>query len=161
MAAIDVAGARGTVTDPEAMYRALNGMEGTVAALDPRMVCGRDHLLSAARHAVRAFARGSNSSSNLGLETILYASGERQISRALSKMGVTEGAEGVALVIFDTAPEEVIGSLGMTRDDGLLECTVRKLLAYGISKEEMESVPGDLGADLVLERVAFVEMLKR
>jgi len=161
MAAIEVAGARGAVTDLEAMYRALNEMDGTVAALDPRMVCGSEHLLSAARHAVRAFARGSNSSSSLSLETILYASGERQISRALSKMGVTEGAEGVALVIFDAAPKEVIGSLGMRRDDELLECTVHKLLAYGISKEEMKSVPGDLRADLVLERVAFVEMLKR
>jgi len=161
MSNIEVIGARGHVTDPEELYRSLNGMEGTVVALDPGMVCGKDHLSSAATHAERAFQRGTNSSSSLGIETVLYASGERQISRALDRMAVPRGATEVALVLFDLDPERLLDLLDMERDDALLECTVEKLLAFGIGRDEIGSVPEEMRDELVLERVAFVEMLKR
>jgi KEOPS complex subunit Cgi121 len=161
MTGIEVIGARGPVDVPDQLYQRLNGMNGMVVALDPGMVCGREHLLSAAQHARRAFERGTNSSSNLGIETILYASGERQISRALDKMGIAEGATGIALVIYDASPDEVLDALGMERDDNLLDCALEKLLAFGIKEEEMDSLPEELRGDLILERVAFVEVLKR
>ena len=160
MSAIEVAGARGRFS-PENLYANLNDMGGPAVAIDPRMVCGRDHLVSAAEHALRAFERGTNSSSSLGLETVLYASGERQISRALEKMGLKPGREEVALVLFDLVADQVIETLGMVRDDSLLECTREKLLAFGIAQEELDTVPPELAGELVLESVAFVEMIKR
>jgi KEOPS complex subunit Cgi121 len=161
MPRIEVIGARGQVVDGEELYRSLNGMPGTIAAMDPGMVCGTDHLLSAAMHALRAFERGTNSSSSLGIETVLYASGERQISRALERMSIKGGSEGLAMVLFDADPAEVLDALAMTRDDGVLECGPEKIGSFGIGEEEMRTVPEDQRRDLVLERVAFVEMLKR
>ncbi len=158
---IEVVGARGNVADPEELYGSLNGREEVVVALNPAMVCGRQHLLSAAMHALRAFERGTNSSTSLGIETLLYASGERQISHALDKMGIAEEMKGVALILFDADPDEVIDALQMSRDDGLLDCDPERVLAFGIGEDEIRSVPDELMADLVLERVAFVEMLKR
>lgn len=162
MKGIEIVGAKGKVSDPEELYLTLHRMgEGSAAAMNSKKVCGKEHLMSAATHAQRAFERGTNSSSSLGLETVLYASGERQISRALEKMGLLPGSEEVALVLFDLDPDEAIRGLGMARDDGILECTLEKLKAFGITDEELDAVPQELIGDLVLERVAFVEIVKR
>jgi KEOPS complex subunit Cgi121 len=162
MSGIEVAGARGQIPDPDELYGQLNSIgEGSVVALNPEMVCGIDHLLSAAEHAVRAFERGTNSSSSLGLETVLYASGERQIVKALDKMGVRPGSQAVALVLFDLDPDRVIEKLDLKRDDEILDCTRSKLREFGIPKEELDALPSDMAIDLVLERVAFVELIKR
>ena len=162
MSGIEIAGARGKIPDPEELYGKLNSFgEGSVVALNPEMVCGIDHLLTAAEHAKRAFERETNSSSSLGLETILYASGERQIVKALGKMGVLPRSQAVALVLFDLDPDSIIEGLGLKRDDGILECTCMKLRAFGIPQEELDALPLDMAIDLVLERVAFVELIKR
>jgi KEOPS complex subunit Cgi121 len=162
MSGILVAGARGKIPDPEELYGRLNCLEeGSVVALNPEMVCGIDHLLTAAFHAKRAFERRTNSSSSLGLETILYASGERQIVKALDKMGILPGSQAVALVLFDLDPNSIIEGLGLKRDDGVLECTSMKLREYGIPDEELDALPLDMALDLVLERVAFVDLIKR
>lgn len=162
MSGIEVAGAKGNIPDPEELYGRLNSIgEGSVVALNPELVCGIDHLLAAAVHAMRAFEQGTNSSSSLGLETILYASGERQIVKALDKMGISPGSQTVALVLFDLDPDSIIEDLGLKRDDCVLECTRMKLIAYGIPEEELNAIPLDMAIDLVLERVAFVELIKR
>ena len=162
MKGIEIVGAKGKVSDPEELYLTLQRMgHGSAAVMNPDKVCGKEHLMSAATHAQRAFERGNNSSSSLGLETVLYASGERQISRALEKMGLIPGSEEVALVLFDLDPDDAIEGLGMARDDGVLECTLEKLRAFGITDEELNAVPRELMCDLVLERVAFVEIIKR
>lgn len=64
------------------------------------VVVGPRHVASAARHALRAFARGQHRAQSLGLEFLCYLAGERQIARALEKVGVAAGsreAVGVAL----------------------------------------------------------------
>ncbi|MFP4170506.1 MAG: KEOPS complex subunit Cgi121 [Methanomassiliicoccales archaeon] len=158
-AMIHILGARGDVGDPEEVLDILRSL-GQGVPIDPDMVVGRDHLESAAEHALRAFERGTNTASSLGMETLMYASGERQISRATEKMGVKGHSQGMALVLFDLDPEKALEALGMERDYSLLEGDLEKLRRHGIGEEEILAA-GDLALDLVLERVAFVEMTKR
>jgi KEOPS complex subunit Cgi121 len=162
MVKIDILGVRGQVQDTKVFISALQSIGGGEGlALDADMICGRDHLISATMHAKRAFERGVNASTNLAMETMLYASGERQISKATRKMGLKVGCERMALVLFNVQDlQKVLRDHGLERDDTVLEASVEKALRFGISHEELRAVPADRFEDLVLERVAFVGLHK-
>jgi len=159
---IEVIGATGEIGSPAEFISSLARAEGEVLAVNADMVCGRDHLLSAALHAWRAFRRGSNSADTLAMETLLYAAGERQISRAMDKMGVPAGASRLGLVLFNVPdPEGLIASLALQRRDEVLDASEEKLIRLGTSKEELGILPEQIRGDLALEMVAFVDLLKR
>ena len=159
----DIVGARGGIADPKAFVDALQALSrGKALALNADLVCGVDHLRSAVAHALRAFEQGRNVSTTLAMETMLYASGERQISRATEKIGVGEGTERLAMVLFDVEDVEgILQSLGLARDDSVIDSSTAKIMRFGISKREMEAIPEEDWPGLVLERVAFVELQKR
>lgn len=128
--------------------------------LDARMVFGEDHLRSAALHANRAFRQGQNVAATLGMEFLLYASGERQIRRAIEKMGAKSGRPFVLVLFGKVSAKVVLRNFGWRRSDALLKPNARFLRDYGISKEEIASRPRGKATDLVLERVALVDLLK-
>ena len=162
MSEYEIVGARGKVHDPSHLLKRLQALRsGQVLALDAGMVCGREHLESAVEHALRAFARGTNSANSVTMETMLYASGERQISKAREKMSVKQGADSVALVLFGASKDDVLEITGLEEDDTVLECSRSKLIRFGIEPGELDAVPKEKASDLALERVAFVEILKR
>lgn len=160
-----VVGARGKVGRAEDFVRLLQQESEKlgirVQAFDADMIFGADHLQTAAEHAERSFARGSNIASDLMVEILVYAAGERQISKALQKVGVKDGQERV--VLLTDAGEHLVNlliSLGLSRDDDVIQGEREYLHEFGISKEELETVSSGKVFDLVLERVAFVELLK-
>jgi KEOPS complex subunit Cgi121 len=162
MSDYEIVGARGKVLSPSHLLNGLRSVRsGQVLALDAGMVCGREHLESAVEHAQRAFARGNNSAKDIMMETMLYASGERQISKAREKMSVKEGSDGVALVLFGAGKDDVFRITGLEEDGAVLECSRSKLIRFGIEPGELDAVPPERASDLALERVAFVEILKR
>jgi KEOPS complex subunit Cgi121 len=158
-----LSGGRGKVNDPVAFLDAVRAHhDGDLLAVDASMVCGPEHMTSALVHAERAFRYGKNAAETLTLETMLYLSGERQLSKAKEKMGLRAGSERVALLFLEHGPEEGLWDhLGLTRDDSVLDFEVAKAVSFGISEGELASVPGHMAQDLVLERVAFVDMIKR
>jgi KEOPS complex subunit Cgi121 len=162
MVKVEIVGARGPVAKPESLIDALRSLDGGEGAvLDADMVCGADHLRSAAMHALRAFGRGDNASSTLAMETLLYASGERQITKAMKKVGLRPGAERVALVLFDVEDVgAVLCALELRRDDAVLEPSLEKARRFGITEQELRAVTHDKYQELVLERVAFVDLSK-
>jgi len=84
-----------------------------------------------------------------------------QISDAIRKVGVRDDTEEFALLSFsDGDPDEVLRVLDLSRDDRVLEPSRQKLQALGITEAELTSVPPDQASDLVLERVALVDLLK-
>lgn len=158
----EIVGARGAIADPSSLLAKLQSVKrGQVLALDADLVCGREHLETAVEHAGRSFQRGTNSANNMMMETMLFASGERQISKAREKMGLKDGTERIALVLFGTRKDEVFSVSGLEEDGSVLECTEAKLSRFGIDPKELRAVPAEKRKDLVLERVAFVEILKR
>jgi KEOPS complex subunit Cgi121 len=141
-----------------------------IQVLDAELVYGRLHLVSAYRHAVRALKEGRNATESLGLETLLYASGESQIQKALAKMGVKPETTCIAVLIAsqeDTQQDlngvvsDFLRSTGFVRDDGLLEGDRETLRRFGISDREVATVTAERYGDLVLERVAMVDVFKR
>src|SRR3972149_2587606 len=131
---------------------------GEVQPLDPRLVCGRDHLLVAFEHADRAMREGTNVARSLAVEFVLYASGERQINEAIAKMGGRGDTTEFAVALFGGDPAPALEALGLTRDDTVLSATPVKLRSFGLSDRELATVPPVRQADLVLERVAPVDL---
>lgn len=145
----------------DAAARVAEEARGAAQVMDARYICGKEHLEVAAEKALRAREQGRMSARTLAGEILLYASGERQIKEAIRKMGVREDTTAVGVVVVGEVDiEEVIAAIGLTRDDSVLEASPAKLVAYGISKEELASVDPDRAVDLVLEKVALVDLLK-
>ena len=128
---------------------------GEVVLLDPEMVCGMDHILSAVMHAERALRNGTNRSKTLLTETILYAAGDRQIGRALEKMRPKDGKDEMVAVLFGICDPQ-LDRIGMVRCDGII----------GASKEKAMNLGADLFdgiscEDAALEHVAMTDLLKQ
>ena len=143
MKGFSIIGARGRVDDRESLVDYFRAAEGDGIALDSEEVKGIEHIQSAIMHSQRAFERGDNVSTRMLMETLLYASGERQISLAISKMGVKSGSEDVIFILEGLEPEMVLRELGMERDDSVIAI---------VSEDEKKDA---------LERVALVDIIKR
>lgn len=162
MSSVFILGARGEACSAADFMAQVQSLPCDVLPMDADVVCGRAHLEAAVVHAKRAMDQGTNAAATVAMETMLFASGERQISKAKEKMGIKDGMRHFALVLFDCSdPAEVLKRLRLIKDDLVLLPSREKVLAYGIEASELGTVPGTQAADLVLERVAFVEILKR
>src|SRR3989304_4798972 len=131
---------------------------GWAQLLDAGHVVGRDHLLSALEHARRAMDQGTNTTGSLEMEFLLYASGERQISKAIDLTGVRAGRPFVA-VLGGPFIADVLERFGWTRDDRFLGAGTVKRRNIGFAPAEIRSA-GPAATDLVLERVARVDLIK-
>ena len=152
---VTVIGIRGNASF-EDMVGHFTSLGGDCVIMDPMQVYGRDMVLSAVRHAVRAFDNGTNSSKSLLTEIILYASGERQISKALSKMRPKDGNDRYVVALLDVKGDLRLGDIGMERDDAIMDGDEEKAVIMGLTN--------DLGVSygaLALERVAMVDVLKK
>ena len=154
-----ILGATGPARDPDSRLAVARTLD-EIQLLDARRVCGCDHLLAAYEHAERAMREGINVAKSLAVEFVLYASGERQINEAIAKMGIREDTTEFAVALFGGDPARALEALGLTRDDTVLSATPVKLRSFGLSDRELATVPPVRQADLVLERVALVDLLK-
>ncbi|HUV61016.1 MAG TPA: KEOPS complex subunit Cgi121 [Thermoplasmata archaeon] len=130
-----------------------------VLIVDGKLVFGWEHLASAIFHARKAIAEGRNSSESLAMESLLYASGERQLSSAIKKMSVSDATSSIVVVHLEGGAlylgkewEPLPKTFAPERDD---------LIQYGISGSELSTVDSGRHADLVLERVAAVDVIKK
>ncbi len=160
-----IAGARCLVEDPEAVLARARAWahdhQVDVVLADAKVVFGRDHVESAIFHAARAQREDTMGTRTLGMETLLYLSTRRQVTDAIRVAGIHNDTTAAAIVVLgDASIDELIGSLGWTRDDDVLEPAGKSLEALGISREEERTIPEDRRTDLILERVAFVDLLK-
>lgn len=148
----------------------------TIQAMDAELIAGEEHIKSAVEKAIRALKRKRSITSDLGLEILLYASGRRQIERALG-MGVTEGKKNVAIVIVDERGEKDLEVVAeeVKRKIGIEEVPIRELESeldyegnkkerikefYNITEDEVNAVGEKKLKMLVLERVALLDVLK-
>jgi len=174
---IEIIGAEGEINNVEEIIKKLSRFSlkynVVVQAVDAEMVYGKNHLISAAEHAIRSFKENKNTTKSLAMEILLYAAGVRQIGDAISKMGIKEKSKGIALVIIHSIPDlkiggslswddikKLIGELKLKLNDDILEGNEAKMRKFGISKEEKATVEKDKYEDLVLEKVAMVDIIK-
>ena len=147
-----VIGIRGNTPFDEIIAH-FTSMGGDAVLMNPDMIAGKDHVISAANHAERSFKEGTNRSKTILTEIILYSAWERQISKAIAKMKPKEGVgEYVALLIDIDDPN--LDEIGMVRDDSLIDATDSKAEALGLVKGPISY------EDQAVENVAMVELLK-
>ncbi len=136
----------------------------TVQALDADKVAGAEHLRFAVEKAVRSMSSQTNISKDLGMEILLYASGRRQISKAL-QLGVSPGESNVAIVIVGDGVERAAKEIkNLIQEAPVLDYNESKkdviMRTFSITDAEIEAVGEDKIPKLVLERVALLDVLK-
>jgi len=140
-----------------------------VQAFDADLVVGESHLRAAVERADRAFDRGENVARDPAVEILLYATGRRQINRAL-RMGVDEGDAPVAVAVRgldgagdeDAAADAVRGLLASTDPDAASPERIDREAVrefFDVSESELAATDATL-ADLVRERVALLDVEK-
>ena len=145
----------------------------TIQFFDGKFVATWEHLYFAVLNALMAFRTGRNISKSLAMEVMLYASAQRQISKAIQLMGVKRGCcENIAVVVIGDN-DAAVGTeltciskrLDKVPDDGILGLSGDKAQsigrAFGISPKELKTVMGkDDGeqalVNIVIERMALL-----
>jgi len=161
----DIAGAKASKVNPEAVVRTAaewaSSRGAEVCLLDARSVFGRDHLESAALHATRARDSRTMSSRSVSMETLLYAAGARQVQDAIRSVGLRPDTTEIGVVLFGSARvDDFIHDMGWSRDDRVLDADGKSLERFGVSDREAGTVSESQGADLVLEKVALLDVQK-
>jgi len=142
----------------ERMARRADGEARDVLIANADMVFGMDHLRSALYHAKKAMVEGTNASDSLVMETLLYASGERQLSTAIKKMSVGDETTDIIVAVLQGRVDPMEGWLELP--DVPAHSSQERLKRFGITEEELCTFQGRL-EELVLERVAAVDVLKK
>ena len=150
---LDVIGIRSEKTPKELMDH-FDGIGAEVILFDPDYICGKDHLLSAYIHAERAIERGTNRSRDLVSETILYASADRQIGRAIKKMSPKKNSDEFVVLVIGKHENLRLNEIDAERDDSLIECTEESAKNMNLEKSKIPYT------ELILEHVAAVDIMK-
>lgn len=141
---IQIAGFRSNITNFKNLMDATNKISKncTVQLLNADGIAGREHILHSTVHAIKAFERNENIAKDLGLEICVRASAQRQISKALSTLGLKEGEMNICAVAVDCS-ENIMDELGTIldkRNESVLEPDETLLKdIYGISDEEIKT----------------------
>jgi KEOPS complex subunit Cgi121 len=129
------------------------------------LMAGKAHALSALFHAFRANEEGCMISSRVEMEALLYAAGSRQCQTGM-RFGLHEGKNEAYLCIgppSSGAFDEVLPMVTVSTEDwDSISPEKAELLAeiFGITPDEIEAAGPDRLVELVLERVALLEVYK-
>ncbi len=154
--AVSIGGFRGvTVNNVDELLSSLSTATSPAVfqIFDATRIAGWSHLYMAAVNAVGAFESGTTIARGLGIEALLYASCQDQISRALDVVGVSPGTDKLALIILRDGPgeaeaafEKAADILGEADDSvlGLDEAKFREIAeVFGVSENALEVVGGE------------------
>lgn len=147
--------------------------EASAQFFDAKRVAGSEHLYFAALNALHAFEKKTNISNSLAVESLLYASAQRQIKKAVEMLGIKQDSSEVAVLIMaenkrenDACTSLIVSTVHGERDDSVLGLTdtknktIKKL--FGITNRELEAKLKRKGlekealSDLVIERTALL-----
>jgi len=137
-------------------------------AVNADYVYGKHHIQSAVEHTLRAFSQKTNSLKAMELELLLYLAGERQIQKAIEKIGIRKGKQTIALIVLLEKTtslsahgiKTLLSSLHIARDDSVLEGDIETLKRFNISPKAQQTVSPEHYEDLILEQVALVDIIK-
>ena len=138
-----------------------------------KYIASSEHLFFAALNALNSFDKKTNISNNLAVEALLYASAQRQITKAVKMLGIKQDTLEVAvLILTDNSSQKneflklINNIIYGERDDSVLDLTdekfwnIKKL--FEISDLELEAKLQKEGQekqaliDLVIEHMALL-----
>jgi KEOPS complex subunit Cgi121 len=146
--------------------RRIGAARGThVICFNADLMAGRVHVEAAMLRALRSVRAGTAISSSLEMEALLYASGSRQCSVA-ERFGIHEGLNR-AYVCLSPPDEATFRDLSAIMEfvdedwEGLPDEKMERLReTFGITSGELAAAGTDRFRDLVLERVALLEVYR-
>ena len=139
--------------------------------LNAELVATWEHLYFALLNAVVSFENSCNISKSLGVEVMLYASTQNQITKAIDLVGVKNGCVDLAVVLVgsneksvETTMSTVKERLGKDPDESVLELSRNKTQkireAFEISESEIGATNSDSAekavVNLIIERMALL-----
>jgi tRNA threonylcarbamoyladenosine modification (KEOPS) complex Cgi121 subunit len=143
-----------------------------VQFFDADLIATQEHLYLAVLNALAAFSCKTNISKSAAMETMLYASAQRQIQKAIGVLGIKPHTNRAAVMVLgddwvevkDTQ-REISESLGVEPDETVLEMTdakeklIRQAFAIGGVELETAAQNGSVEkaiVELVVERMALL-----
>jgi KEOPS complex subunit Cgi121 len=164
------------VGDVNEFFNTVRSKLANVAAIqffDAELVATWQHLYFAAVNALTVFANKTNISNNLAMETLLYASAQRQIKKATEMMGIKPKTTNIAVLIIAENQKSTTHALKSVQklflaeqDDSALELNEEKIekikqffdisdleLAAKLEKKGLET---QALVDLVIEHMALL-----
>ncbi len=135
-----------------AMLKKANGNDIVIQVFDRSAVISRMHLIGAYLDAVQAFRDGTNIANDIAMEMLLFASMDRQISKAIENLGAKPEKDFVLFANSTTAYSKVKKLIKKEEDFApSAEEQVRSAERYGIMQKE------DLDK-FVLQRMAIARI---
>ncbi len=131
-----------------------------IQAFNADKIAGEEHIRFAVEKATKSFQTGMSIANDPAKEILLYAAGTRQINRAV-KLGIHKGENNIVLVAvgdaklsgFDEIRPEPVLAYRESKREALMK-------AFSITDRELEAAGKEKLPELVLERVALVDMIK-
>lgn len=139
---------------------------------DAKFVATWQHLYFAALNALKAFENENNISRSIAMESMVYASAQRQIQKAMNLLGIKPDSSEIAVLVIGEKSESTKSVLPLIlkqvrgeHDDTVLELSKRKIVAirkiFAISNLEMETTMQKDDSEkalteLVIERMALL-----
>jgi len=143
-----------------------------VQFFDASFIATEEHIYFAVLNALEAFQNKTNISKSLAMETMLYASAQRQINKAIQRCGIKPETTSMAVVIIGEDPtrletmlEAICACVGVQPDEKALamsEFKEHKIIeAFQITEQELNAVMKNKNrretvVNLVIERVALL-----
>ena len=163
------------IDTPEELLRVVNRGKPSnveIQVFDAQHVATWEHLHFAVLNALTAYKNKANVSRSLAMETMLYASAQRQIRKATEFLGIKSGSARIAIVMISEKPEDsestlsrILRRIEAESDEAVLELTDAKAASirriFGISDGELGVVTKASETkralvDLVIERMALL-----
>lgn len=137
--------------------------------VDANRVINKEHLQVASYHAQKSFQQKTATSNSLEIEMLLYATGQRQIAKALTLMGISPKTKNIAAIICCSSEtnisrpvQEILSILNGKEADIVFNMTPEKekelIKMFEITLEELKSTSIH---ELIIERMALLELTKK
>jgi tRNA threonylcarbamoyladenosine modification (KEOPS) complex Cgi121 subunit len=123
-----------------------------VQVFDAESIAGWQHIYHAVINAIAAFRAEANITRNLGMEILIYVSGQHQINRAFQTVGIRDSTRKICLVVAANSERKAITiqkqfqeRFGLRREDSTLaiesEDKIRHLKqVFSIDEMEIETM---------------------
>jgi KEOPS complex subunit Cgi121 len=175
------------IEDVETLFEELQKIEKahcvTIQLFNNNLIATKQHLQISAYHALKAFKEKRNIAEKINMEIMLYASGQRQIGKAINLLGIKPDNKQIAAIIItkeknndikvhENVKKKLLKILKAKESPKVLEITEKKRniickkfnitekMLKAITKEKTEKAINNAITELILEKTALLALEK-
>ena len=175
------------IENVETLFEGLQKIEKahsvTIQLFNSDLIATKQHLQISAYHALKAFKEKRNIAEKINMEIMLYASGQRQIGKAINLLGIKPENKQIAAIIITKEKnndskvhknviKKLLQLLKAKESPKVLEITEKKRniickkfnitekMLKAITKEKTEKAINNTITELILEKTALLALEK-